>query len=103
MMGGRPAAEAVEIMAQQGLNLNEHESQPLTQQLVRQADLIVTMTRSHRQAILTEWPEAAGRVKVLCRDGGDVPDPIGGSPDHYRRCAVQLQAELDALIAHLKY
>ncbi len=62
MMGGRPRPEAVDVMGQMGLNLADHESQPLTAQLVRQADVIWTMTRSHRQAIVSQWPEAAGRT-----------------------------------------
>ncbi len=51
-MGGRPATEAVDVMRMMGIDLTTHETQPLTAQLVRNADVIWTMTRSHRQAIL---------------------------------------------------
>ena len=40
MMGGRPSPEAVTVMADLGIDLSAHESQPLTEQLVRHADLI---------------------------------------------------------------
>jgi protein-tyrosine phosphatase len=95
MMGSRASAEAVNVLAEKQLDLRKHESQPLTDSLVRSADLIIAMTRSHRHAILAEWPEAAGRVKLLCQSGNDVADPIGGPQEAYRRCAEQIAAELD--------
>lgn len=101
-MGGGPAAtEAIEVMSAIGLDLGAHESQPLTGQMVRYADLIFPMTRSHRQAILSQWPEAASRTELLAIDQSDIADPIGGPPDVYRRCAIQLQQELEARIAKL--
>ena len=82
MMGGRPTAEAVTVMADMGIDLSGHESQPLTEQLVRHADLLITMTRSHRQAILTEWPDAADHTRLLCQGGQDVADPVSGAQRH---------------------
>ena len=95
-MGGRPSPEAVKVMAEHGLDLSNHESQPLTEQLARNADLLLVMTRSHRQAILAEWPETADRVHLLCKSGQDVADPVGGPVEVYRRCAEQISAEVDA-------
>jgi protein-tyrosine phosphatase len=101
MMGGRASAEAVTILNDRKLDLSGHESQPLTDTLVRSADLLIAMTRSHRHAILAEWPEAAGRVKLLCKSGGDVADPIGGPVEAYRRCAEQISGELDRWLDEL--
>jgi protein-tyrosine phosphatase len=101
MMGSRPSPEAVDVMARMGLNLADHESQPLSAALVRHADVIWTMTRSHRQAIVAQWPDAASRVQVLCREEGDVADPIGGPVEFYERCAAQIKTELAARIAKL--
>jgi len=93
-MGGRASPEAVVVLNKQGIDLSAHESQPLTEQLVRHADLILPMTRSHRQAILNEWPEVADRVKLVSHSGADVGDPIGGPPELYERCAAQIKADL---------
>ena len=41
---------------------SEHETQPLTEPLVRHADVIYAMTRSHREAIVAQWPSAAERT-----------------------------------------
>jgi tRNA threonylcarbamoyl adenosine modification protein (Sua5/YciO/YrdC/YwlC family) len=94
MTGGRPTTEAVDVMAERGLDLSGHVSQPVTERLVRQADLILAMTRSHREAIAVQWPAAASRTRVLCRNGTDVADPIGGSRELYARCADQIDEQL---------
>jgi tRNA threonylcarbamoyl adenosine modification protein (Sua5/YciO/YrdC/YwlC family) len=102
-LGGRPATEAVEVMQSIGIDLSQHESQPLTAQLVRHADVIWTMTRSHRQAILAQWPEAASRCELLCLDLRDLPDPIGGPIELYQQCAQQIKAELEGRLKQIEF
>ena len=101
MSGGRSTPEAVKAVAERGLDLSGHESQPLSDRLVRFADLILTMTRGHREAILAQWPAAADRTHLLCRDQTDVSDPIGGPQEVYTRCAAQIDAQLDAWLGEL--
>jgi tRNA threonylcarbamoyl adenosine modification protein (Sua5/YciO/YrdC/YwlC family) len=95
MLGGRAAREAIEVLSEMGLDLSDHETQPLTEPLVRHADLIFTMTRSHREAILAQWPSAAERTLLLSADESDICDPIGGPAERYQRCAAQLRAALE--------
>jgi protein-tyrosine phosphatase len=99
--GGRAATEAIAIMNERGLDLSLHESQPLSDRLVRYADLIITMTRGHREAIVNHWPEAAPRTFVISRNRGDVADPIGGPADMYRKCAEQIDAYLAEWVAEM--
>lgn len=94
MHGSRASPEAVEILKDRGLDLSPHASQPLTEQMIRQADYLIVMTRSHRAAILSEFPDVADRVHLLCKNGADVSDPIGGPVEVYRRCADQLDSHL---------
>jgi protein-tyrosine phosphatase len=101
--GCGPAAEAVEVAKEGGMELTQHESQPLTDKLVRHADVIYTLTGSHRQAILRRWPDAAGHVHLLRVDGGDVHDPIGGPVGVYRECAQQIESELRRRIEELDF
>ena len=98
MSGGRATAEAIHAVAKWGVDLALHESQPLSDRLVRFADIILTMTRGHREAILSQWPEAASRAKLVSRSQADIADPIGGPPDLYRRCAEQIDAQLEGWV-----
>jgi tRNA threonylcarbamoyl adenosine modification protein (Sua5/YciO/YrdC/YwlC family) len=88
--GCPPSSEAVQVMREQGLDLSRHEAQPLTEQLVRHADLILSMTHSHMQSIVERWPSAADRTCVLMPDKLDVSDPIGQTIGAYRHCATQI-------------
>lgn len=103
MAGGRASVEATHIMNERALSLDQHESQPLSDRLVRFADLILAMTRSHREAILAQWPGAAPRTFVLGNDRGDVSDPIGGPAEVYRQCADQIDAFLTPWIEGLDF
>jgi L-threonylcarbamoyladenylate synthase len=96
---GSPASpEAVDLLDEDGIDLRGHESQMLTKTLVEQADRIVTMTRSHRDAIVSNMPEFAHKVRVLCPSGRDVADPMGGGEREYREALSQISAHLDALV-----
>jgi protein-tyrosine phosphatase len=81
-------------MRERGADLSGHESQPLTENLARQADIIWTMTASHRATILAQFPEVGGRVAMLSPDRHDVIDPIGGTLTTYRKCAEQIREHL---------
>lgn len=101
VMGGKPSLEAVNVMGERGLDLTHHESQPLSDRLVRHADVIFTMTQSHRAAVVARWPEASNRIELLCPDGTDVADPIGGPTDAYRSCADQIDVHVEARLKDL--
>jgi len=99
--GCGPSAEAVVVMEEKSLCLANHASQPLTEKLVRHADLILTMTGAHRQAILRRWPGAAARTETVLANAGDIGDPIGGPISIYRECAEQIEAALRARVEEL--
>jgi len=101
MLGGPPSPEAQQVMQQRGLDLSRHATQPLTEALVRHADIILTMTRGHREAIVSQWPAAAKRTKLLRRDRGDVADPIGGPLPQYAACARQIEEQLSVWVNEL--
>ncbi len=101
-LGGRASPEAVQVLSTMGLDLADHETQPLTEPLVRHADVIYTMTRSHREALVAQWPGAAERTILLAADESDLCDPIGGPLERYQRCAVQIRAELEIRLDQLE-
>ena len=99
---GSPASpEAIEILRGRGVDLRGHESQPVTARLLSQADRIFTMTRSHRDLLIREFPETEPRTRLLASDGSDVIDPLGAGLDEYRDCAVQIESYLRDVVADL--
>ncbi len=99
--GCGPSREAVVAMKEKQLDILKHVSQPLTDKLVRHADVMFTMTGSHRQAILRRWPDSAQRLFTLRPDGVDISDPIGGSLAVYKECAEQVENALRIRVEEL--
>ena len=93
--------EAVNLLAEEGIDLRNHESQPLTERLLLHADYVMTMTHGHRQAILGEYPDFANRVSLLASDHMDIIDPYGGGQREYAACKVSIEKHLRTLITHL--
>jgi protein-tyrosine-phosphatase len=83
----RPAAEKTrQVLEQQGIDVSDHHSRPVTRELLDSFNLILTMERGHKEALQVEFPRLAGRVYTLTEmvDGfGDIEDPIGGSPEAF--------------------
>ena len=97
-VGGPASGEAVSVLADQGIDLRSHESQPVTARLLQQADHIVTMTRGHQQSILNEYPELAARVRMLSPDRTDVSDPYGGGLRDYKICRAEIERHVQMLV-----
>lgn len=71
--------EAISAAAKRGLNLGKHLSRTVTDEILRSADLVVTMESGHKEALLQEFPWLSGRVDLLSEVCGkppyDIPDP----------------------------
>ena len=101
MLGGLPSPHAVDVLKQKEIDLTGHESQPLTERLLQQADHVFAMTRGHRDAILKDRPDAANRVQLLSRQGTDISDPYGNQIEVYRTCAAEMERHLRQILADL--
>ena len=77
-----------------GVDISNHQSQPITGRLAKFADVILTMTNGHRQALISHWPMLETRTKTIRRDGGDIGDPIGRPIAIYRSTAEQIDQQL---------
>lgn len=105
---GHPASEnAVLALKELGIDLSGHRSQPLTAELVEEADLIVVMTAEHRFHLLEVFPEVGNRVFLIKSFGtskvpADVSDPYGGSLNTYMRIRDEIDRALSDLILFIR-
>ena len=86
---GAPAtAAAREAMGELSLDISAHASSPALPEVIADFDQVFCMTESHRAALATILePGILAKVTLLDPQQRDVPDPIGGGLDDYRRCA----------------
>ena len=99
------SALAIEVMRDRGVDISGHRSQPVVEELVAWADLILTMTAEQRDWILRAFPAADGKVMRLGEYSGtaeDLGDPFGGNPVEYAQCADALAALVPGVLAHLR-
>lgn len=97
-IGSPAAADAVELLSAEGIDLSTHESQPLTERLLNHVDHIFTMTRQHRAAILSERPDLEHTVQLLSPDRTDISDPIGGGQAEYEACKLEIERCVTAVL-----
>jgi protein-tyrosine phosphatase len=94
MSGSRATPQAVEAMRGMGADLSRHRSRPLSVELIHQADVIYTMSRSHAASVTALAPSAADKV-VSLDSTGDIDDPIGGDVALYQALASQLRTLIE--------
>jgi protein-tyrosine-phosphatase len=66
--------------------------------MIRHADVIYTAEGAHAEWIRRTDPDSAGKIHPLAADGGDVPDPYGGSPEDYREVAARIANALELIV-----
>jgi ribose 5-phosphate isomerase B len=108
--------DAGRALAERGIDLGPHRARQLSSSDLDWADLILTMSASHKAQVLKMAPWAADRTFVLREYTGcvgglgagesegtelyqlDVPDPIGRGLEAYRAVASLLEKELASLV-----
>ncbi|WP_096911876.1 low molecular weight protein arginine phosphatase [Neobacillus jeddahensis] len=103
--GSEASTHAKQVMEDNGVAHN-HRSSMLTGVEVDWADLILTMTASHKFAIQQQFPQSGRKVFTLKEFGGepfnhDVVDPYGGSREMYEATYRELQEFIDKAIEKL--
>ena len=89
--GGQPASEnAVKAMAEMGIDITEHRTQPVTEELIKKSDIILTMTQGQKKLL---EPLAKDKVYTLLEYSGgegDISDPYGGDLEEYKETAQEI-------------
>ena len=107
--GQPPSLYAVQVCEEEGVDIGDLRSQPLTAAVVDRATHIFAMTGAHLETIQTLFPEGAEK-SFLLREfeepnttvWRDVPDPIGLGRDVYEVCARTIKNALPSVLAFVE-
>ena len=95
---GAPAAVLSQLVVQgMGMDISSHQSQPITDALIQQYDLILTMERQQKEGLILQFTPYKKHIFMLSEMVGrieDVPDPIGGELADYQATANMLESFL---------
>lgn len=103
LTGLHASAGAKEVLSKEGIDASGHISQRVTQEMLKKADLILAMDRSHEEAILRMAPEIRNRVFLLKEfarindKNMEVADPIGKPLEFYDSILFDIKGALEKL------
>jgi protein-tyrosine-phosphatase len=90
-----------------GVDLSGHKAKSVSKKLVAWSSLILVMEKSHEDTILTDFPEAEGKTRLIrhfARFGSKrrgIADPYGFKYDAYRFCFLDIEDAVSGLIDFL--
>lgn len=105
--GSLASPQSVEVLSEKNIKLS-HQSQPLTNELVDWADLILTMTENHKQAVIQLNIKSVEKTFTLIEfvdetnPQRDISDPFGGPVEVYRHTMEQMEQYIERLVEKLK-
>lgn len=101
--GSSVSINSVLVMRELGIDIEGRASRQLIFQMIENADLVLTMSKSHKDVILSAFG-ALDKVMTLAEFSGDkedVTDPFGGDADTYRNCREQIKVMVEKVIERL--
>ena len=99
--------EAKQVMEEYEVNLKEHRATNIRNSNIKEMDLILCATKSHKIAVLDIYPELKEKVYTMKEyveynrenhDKIDIKDPWGYDVETYRSCAAEIDECLELLI-----
>ena len=99
---------SVAVAQEFGVRLNGHRAQPITEEIVENADAIFGMDSLNEAGLLDKYPKAWKKFYMLGTfteggqlKNGEIEDPYNGDNDDIRRCYKILQSGVHRLVMDL--
>ncbi len=97
---GYPAAQnTITVLMQRGIDLSQHRSTQITQEMMKSYNLILVMERGQKEALQIAFPKQARKVFLFSEMIGEyweIVDPIGGPMDDFEETAQEIEHILTA-------
>ncbi|KAB2336830.1 low molecular weight protein arginine phosphatase [Cytobacillus depressus] len=100
--GGDASENTRKVLTEEGINI-DHQSSMLNESLINWTSCILTMTESHKAAVIHMFPQATGKIFTLKELAGttgdqDISDPFGGPLEVYRKTFIEMKAAIADII-----
>lgn len=108
--GSKASRETLLYLESRGIHMKNFRSQPVSAQLLREADAVFVMTESHLFALEDDFPDFADKYYLVCdfidpaveSSRCDVPDPIGMGQAAYEKVAKLFDAAFPGISRFLE-
>ncbi len=98
---------AYQVTQELGLDLGDHRARQVDLDMVREADLVLTMSPRHRDTLRRDFDGYSDRIYtlpeyVMSDASGGIPDPYGRSLSTYRASSREILDYVERVIDRLK-
>ena len=96
---------AMESLKLEGINIEDHRASIIHRGLLEDADLILTMGRSHKESLISKYDFIEDKIYTLKQFAygieEDVVDPFGGDINVYNNTKEELDKALEEIVKKL--
>jgi protein-tyrosine-phosphatase len=90
MEGIPPSRFSEAAMSERGIDISSHRARTISEEMMNEFYLVLTMEKIHKQILKARFPEKSGKVFMLSEMSGEefpVDDPFGATLEDYQRTA----------------
>jgi len=115
IIGDKASNNAVIVLNELGIDLSYHRAKQVTDNMLRESDLVLTMTKQHKDILLRSFKDLEDKIytlKEFTKEGlsneksndlsmnksFDIQDPYGGNYDVYKSCSMELEIEVKRVL-----
>lgn len=104
--GDKASQEAIEVLKEEDIDISDHRTKLVTEEMVEGADLVLTMSFSHKDTLLFKYPFSKEKIYSLKEyvfyRQADIQDPYGGGMKAYKETKEELKDVLEKLLEKIQ-
>lgn len=102
MSGEGAAANAIEAMKKIDIDISNHQSSLVRESLVEEVDLVLTMSKGHKENLIAYLPHLKDKVYLLNQYAFDIDkdleDPYGQSIEYYEKARDEIYRAIEEIL-----
>ena len=105
--GDIPTYEGTQTMKDYGIDLSTHRATNIRNSNIKDMDVILCATKSHKDIVLSMYPNLKDKVFTMKEYAGypkddlDIKDPWGYGIDVYKKCAKEIENCINKMLIKL--
>lgn len=104
--GGNIADNSIESLKDIDIDISQYKSNSINKDLIREADIILTMTKDHKESIIRNFPGVDSKVFLLneyaYKIDQDVRDPYGADISVYKKVRDEIYRAIKTIFNNLE-
>lgn len=100
--GNKASTNAILVMNGMGIDINNKKSIQIHRNLLEEADVVLTMSNSHKEELLIRFPFAEEKIFLLNEYAHginkDIDDPFGRGELAYKKAAEEIYKAIEKIV-----